>query len=130
MELIEIVEDIARARGELAALTDLSPARLQLCHTVINDLEDEIENTLLKPWIPRTYDGVQTAILATMQNMEQVEAWIAEAGGPMLQKKIPDEMWRFNLALLTLATLRFQLDVLFEAAAALIERMPPQPTVD
>ena len=130
MELIAIVEDITRARHELAALTDVDPARLQLCHTVINDLEDTLEEIILKPWIPRTLVETEGAIHRTMQRIKEVEQLVVDAAEPMLQRKVQEEMWRFNVALLSLATLRFQLDVLFEAAARLIERMPPQTYVD
>lgn len=130
MEMIQILTDVAQARAELAdlALTDVDPARLDLCDACIGCLENELEITIVRPWIPATYPEVQSAISATMQNIEQVEEWIVEATVPMLENKIPEEMWRFHIARLSLEALRFQLDVLFEVAAALI--MPPQTYVD
>jgi hypothetical protein len=42
----------------------------------------------------------------------------------VLERKLPDELWRFNVALISLSTLRFQLEVLFEAAAKLTQTGP------
>lgn len=119
MELIEIVEDITRARQELAALTDLDPARLELCHRVINGLEDTLEEIILKPWIPITSVEIEGAIHRTMQRVEEVEQLIVDAA-PMLERKQPDEIFRFSVALIALATLNFQLQVLLEAQMHLL----------
>src|ERR1700731_1099106 len=45
--------------------------------------------------------------------------WIVDA-----ERKVQEEMWRFGIALLSLATLRLQRDVLFEAAAKLFGEGP------
>src|SRR5258708_40028436 len=101
MELIEIVEDITRARQELAALTDMDPARLQLCDSVVSNLENEIENTVLRPWIPATYPMAQGAIIGTLDRIKEVEQMIVDAAPGMLVRKLPDEMIRFGVAQLT-----------------------------
>ena len=104
MEMIEILTDVARSRAELAALTDVDPARRQFCDDVISCLENELEVTILKSWIPRTFAGVESAILGTLQRIEETEQLIIDAAVPMLIKKQPDEMIRFNVALLSLHT--------------------------
>ena len=63
-----------------------------------------------------------------MQNIEQLENDVAEAGGPVLERKLPDEMLRFSVALLDLAALRFTLSALLEAAANLLLATPPKST--
>ena len=125
MELIEILKDVARSRQELAALTDLDPARLQFCDDVISRLENELEVTILKPWIPTTYPKVQCAIIGTMQRIEETEQLIVDAAPTVLVNKQPDEMLRLGIAQLSLSTLRFQLQTLFEAAAHLYNKFPP-----
>jgi hypothetical protein len=124
MEILEILTDVARSRQELAALTDLDPARFHLCETVINSLENEIEHTVLSAWMPRTYPAIEGAILATMRNIAEVELLIEDAAPAVLVGKLPDEIIRFGVALLVLATLRLQLRTLFEAAAKLYSQIP------
>ena len=127
MEMIEILNDVARSRQELAdlALTeDVDPARLQFCDDVITRLEHEIELTIFKPWIPKNFGAVESAILGTLQRIEETEQLIVDAAVPMLIKKQPDEMIRFNVALLSLHTLRFQLQMLFDAAVRMYNRLP------
>ncbi len=125
MQIIEIIGDVSQAKRELAALKDLEPARLQRCTTAIHDLEETLEELITIPWVPRTLPGIEGAVLKVIQNIEQLENSIAEAGGPVLENKLPDEMLRFNVALLDLAAMRFTLKTLLEAAAALLVANPP-----
>jgi hypothetical protein len=121
MQVTDILTDLSRAKQELAALT-LDAARLKVCTTAITDLESTLEDILTTAWIPRSSSGLHAAILATLANIEDVEQLIVEAAGPMLIRKQADEMVRFHVALLSLATLRFELEMLFVAAAKLIEQ--------
>jgi hypothetical protein len=123
MQMTEILTDLSRAKQELAALS-LTPDRLKLCTTVISELESTLETILTVAWIPRSLPKLQGAIAATLANIEDVEQLIVEAAGPMLIRKQAEEMVRFHIAVISLSTLRFELNVLFEAAARLIERMP------
>jgi hypothetical protein len=91
-------------------------------------LASTLEELLLQPWIPRSLDGMNGAVLKVIQNIEELENAIAEAGPPVLERKLPDEMLRFNVALLDLAALRFTLKTLLEAATALLMANPPKST--
>ncbi len=125
----EIISEVARAKHELRALK-VSPARKRICRIAVNDLAATLDGILTEPWIPRDGIELHAAILGTLQNIEAVEQMIVDAAVPMLERKRADELFRFNIALLDLATLRFTLDVLFDAAAAtatrLMERYQPQ----
>jgi hypothetical protein len=124
MQIIEIVSDLARAKHELAVLTSLDPARLKLCTTAINDLETILEQVLTVAWIPSTLPELHGATTAMLKNIHEVEESVIEAAGPMLNRKLPDEMVRFNVALIGLSTMKFQLNIMFEAAGKIITGMP------
>lgn len=123
MEMLEILTDVATARRELAALTDMDPARLHFCDDVIRCLENELEVTILKPWIPKTFAGCEAAIVGTLQRIEETEELIVQATPAVLLNKFPDHLIRLNVALLSLATLRFQLRTLFDVAATLYHKV-------
>jgi hypothetical protein len=115
MQIIEIIGDVRQAKRELAALTDLDPARLKLCTTAIHDLEETLEELITLPWIPRTLAGLDGSISSVLHNIRRTEKLVDDWVYEIWQRQLPDEVLRMDITLIVLDALKFQLNVLIEA---------------
>ena len=115
MQIIEIIGDVRQAKRELAALTDLDPARLKLCTTAIHDLEETLEELITLRWVPRTQAGLNGAIASVMNHIQKTEQLIGDRLDDVWERQLPDEVLRMDITLIVLDALRFQLSVLIEA---------------
>jgi len=93
-------------------------------------LEDTLHHISTAAWIPRSPRELHGAILATIQDIAYVESLIMQAAGPMVEGNQGDERVRFHVALITVAAMRYELEILFEAAARVVKQMLPTENVN
>ena len=120
MQIIELIGDVTQAKHDLAALTDLDPARLRRCTTAIHDLEETLEELITLPWIPRTLVGVNGAMSAVLHNIHKTETLIGDRVDEIWDRQVPDEVLRMDITLIVLDALRFQLSALIEARVRML----------
>ena len=119
MEIKQMIDDVARAKNDLAGLldADIPPRRLQRCQSAVADLETGVSEILGTAWIPRTVPELTVSIYQVRENMRRVQDQIDGCIDDVIDRAQPDELFRVWAAMAFGRLLEFELDALMSALA-------------
>ncbi len=118
MEVRQMIEDVARAKNDLAGLgADIPPQRLERCTSAVHDLETGVSELLGTAWIPRTVPELTASIYCVRENLRRLQSEIDDCIDDVIENGRPDEFFRVSTAMSFGRLLEFQLDALMSALA-------------
>ena len=124
MEIRQMIQDVARAKNDLAGLVldGVTPQRLKRCTSAVADLETGVAELLGTRWIPKTPPEIAGAIYCVKENLRRLQSEIDDAvdvnASPnIFERAQPDELFRVWMAMTFGRLLEFQLGVLMDALA-------------
>src|SRR6267154_150037 len=124
MEIRQMIQDVARAKNDLAGLVldGVTPQRLKRCTSAVADLETGVAELLGTRWILKTPPEIAGAIYCVKENLRRLQSEIDDAvdvnASPnIFERAQPDELFRVWMAMTFGRLLEHQLDVLMDALA-------------
>src|SRR5260370_12040029 len=114
MEIRQMIEDVARAKNDLAGLVldGVAPQRLKRCTSAVADLETGVAELLGTRWIPQTSPELTAAIYCVKANLRHLQSDVDDALAVVIERALPDEFLRVSTAMSMGRLLEHQLDVL------------------
>ncbi len=119
MEIRQMIQDVARAKNDLAGLVldGVTPQRLKRCTSAVADLETGVSEILGTAWIPQTVSELTAAIYCVNENLRRLQSDVEDALDVVIERALPDEFFRVSTAMSMGRLLEYQLDVLMNALA-------------
>ncbi|SRR6266436_1761161 len=122
MEIRQMIEDVARAKNDLAGLVldGVAPQRLKRCTSAVADLETGVAELLGTRWIPQTSHEITAAIHCVKENLRRLQSDVDDAvdvnvAPNIFERALPDELFRVWMAMTFGRLLEFQLEALMDA---------------
>lgn len=127
MDIHEMLNDVCRARTDLAALAvdeSVSPDRFAECEVAASNLESAVTDLLTTAWIPKNSTEIAACIVCINRNLERVQSDIDDCICDVIVRDLPDEYYRVWAALAFSRLLDFQMQTMMDVLANILANAP------